>query len=278
MNLGEEDRSEASKSLQARLSSLPTLPRVLGAQIGAFAVVAALAWALGVLGGQLEVWLWGLIAIQSLTAAVFSYVLFLRGKWLVAQASLVPLAWAALAFDVPAWIYLVIFVVLALVYSNVSRERVPLYLTNRTTWAALSEFLTTHPIDANHHERPLFIDLGSGLGGTLSSLARAHPDWQFVGVENAPGPFVFSRLRLMMLKNANVVYQSLWDADLSRADVIYAFLSPAPMERLIDKATHDMKAGSVFLSNSFWAHNRPFDGEIEVNDGRKTRLFFKMII
>ncbi|MCW8915617.1 MAG: hypothetical protein OQK24_07160 [Magnetovibrio sp.] len=266
------------RSPGVRLSALPTLPRVLGAQIGAFAVVAALAWALGVLGEQAEIWLWGLIVLQSLTAAALSYVLYLRGRWLIAQAALVPLAWAALAMDVPAWIYLAVFLALALVYSNVSREQVPLYLTNRTTWAALSEFLTSHQVATDSDEPLLFIDLGSGLGGTLASLARAHPSWNFVGVENAPGPYVFSRLRLLPLGNAKVAYQSLWDADLSRADVIYAFLSPTPMERLIDKTAQDMKPGSVFLSNSFWAQDRPFDGEIEVNDNRQTRIFFKKIL
>jgi hypothetical protein len=46
------------------------------------------------------------------------------------------------------------------------------------------------------------------------------------------------------------------------------------MPRLHTKAEREMRPGSIFISNSFWADDQPFDGIVEVNDSRSTRLFY----
>lgn len=183
--------------------------------------------------------------------------------------------WAALTYAPPSWFYLSIFAVIFLFYTNTLTERVPLYLSNRTTWAALVQMVDEQPIAHSH--RPAFIDLGCGLGGTLSHLARAKPDWDIVGVESAPGPYLIAKARTAFLPNAQVRFQSLWKVDLGAFDVAYAFLSPAPMARLQAKAAQEMRPGARFISNSFWADDQPFDGEVELNDNRSTRLIFKNI-
>jgi len=181
--------------------------------------------------------------------------------------------WAAFTYKPPSWFYLSVFAVIFLFYSNTLTERVPLYLSNRTTWAALAQLLDQHPTQPA--QRPAFIDLGCGLGGTLSHLAHVKPDWDIVGVESAPGPYLIAKARTAFLPNVQVRFQSLWQADLARFDVAYAFLSPAPMARLHTKAGQQMRPGSLFASNSFWADDQPFDGDIELNDSRSTRLIFK---
>jgi len=265
----------------ARLASIGPLARVLAAQILAFSLISGAGWVgAAVFGIRPPVEL--VIGSQSLFASALSYAFGLRRWWLGVQFALPILAWAFLALAMPSWLYLAVFVVLLLVYSNASRERVPLYLSNRTTWAALSQMISSEPVADAHSakdrtDRPSFVELGCGLGGTIDYLSKAHPDWRFVGVENAPGPYLISRLRLIGRANAQVVFKSLWDVDLSKFDVAYAFLSPTPMPRLIARANADMKAGTVLISNSFWAPDQPYDGAAEVNDGRKTCLFFKRI-
>ena len=96
-------------------------------------------------------------------------------------------------------------------------------------------------------------------------------------MENAPGPYLISRLRIIGRPNARVEFKSLWDVELGFFDVAYAFLSPAPMPCLIARANADMKSGAMLISNSFWAPDLPYDGAAELNDGRKTSLFFKRI-
>ncbi|MBL4614675.1 MAG: class I SAM-dependent methyltransferase [Magnetovibrio sp.] len=251
------------------------LPRVLGAQFAAFIVLFSGILMMTQLVGFARPPAWTLAIVQGIFAAGISRLAGLQGRWLVAQCALPPLAWMGLIIDLPAWVFLIVFVVLMLVYSNASKERVPLYLTNRTTWVALSQLICqqTRPQQSPSQ----FIDLGCGLGGTLTYLAKKHPDWEFVGVESAPGPYLISKIRTLNCSNATVRFQSLWNADLSTFDVVYAFLSPAPMPRLLDLGERTMKPGSLLVSNSFWAPDFAFDGELEVNDGRKTHLFFKQI-
>jgi len=256
-----------------RLSSVGPLARVLAAQVLAFTLISVAGWgALSAFGLRPPVE--AIVIVQSVLAMALSYLLGLRRWWLGVQFTLPILAWVFLALAVPSWLYLAAFGMLVLVYSNVSSERVPLYLSNRTTWAALSQMMSA---ENTHAKQPRFIELGCGLGGTIAYLSKAHPDWQFVGVENAPGPYLISRLRLMARANARVKFKSLWDVDLSGFDVAYAFLSPAPMPRLIAHADAEMKGGALLISNSFWAPDLPYDGAAEVNDGRKTCLFFKRI-
>lgn len=253
---------------------LGLLPRVLLAQILALVLVVGLGIVAKPYGG-LPVW--GIAIAQGLLAAGASRLFRLSGWWLGAQFVLPVLAWGGLVINLPSWVYLVAFVGLFVVYSNASSERVPLYLTNRMTWAALSELLKTEERNLPEDSAPVFIDLGCGVGGTLSYLARSHPNWKIIGVENAPGPYVVSKLRSLRYPNVEIHFKSLWGADFRKVHIAYAFLSPAPMPRLIKAAQQEMTSGTLLISNSFWAPDMPYDGEIEVNDGRQTRLFFKRI-
>jgi len=273
MSGGETSQSGPSDSPTSRPSvRWGLLPRVLLAQITALALTLLLAIGLTLILGAARPPLWSLAGIQGVVACAIGWKIGFRGAWLLAQFALPLLAWACLSLDIPPWLFLVTFVLLFLVYSNTSRERVPLYLTNRKTWSALLEVFEEEALDG----KPLaVIDLGCGLGGLLVFLAAQRPDWRFVGVETAPGPYLVSKIRTLPYKNADVRYKSLWDVDLSTFDVVYAFLSPEPMPRLLGMAADSMRPGSILISNSFWAPDKPYDGEVEVNDGRKSRLFYK---
>lgn len=180
---------------------------------------------------------------------------------------------AALVFQPPAWVYPGLAVLLFLFYANTVLERVPLYLTNATTRAALAELIVLEHRVGDGRRRAI-VDLGCGLGGTVAYLARRFPDWDVWGVETAPGSFLAAWIRALGIPNAHVRFQSLWSVDLSAFDVAYAFLSPAPMPRLHAKIKAEMKPGALFVSNSFWADGEPYDGIADVADGRATKLFF----
>ena len=55
-------------------------------------------------------------------------------------------------------------------------------------------------------------------------------------------------------------------------DVVYCFLSPAPMARLFAKAAAEMKPGSLFVSNSFAVPGQSPGRIVEVDDRRRTKL------
>jgi hypothetical protein len=64
----------------------------------------------------------------------------------------------------------------------------------------------------------------------------------------------------------------MWNIDLSEFDVVYAFLSPAPMERLFEKVRREMKPGSIFISNSFMVPGESPTETVEISDRRQTKL------
>jgi SAM-dependent methyltransferase len=155
--------------------------------------------------------------------------------WVPVQIILPPATLVATAWQVPPWIFLLIYVVMVLVYWNTARNRVPLYLTNRTTWAAMAELLPAQ-------KGGQFLDIGCGIGGALLYLARQRPDMTFTGIESAPLPFILAWLRRLLsgARNVTLKYGDFWKEDLSRYDVAYAFLSPEPMSRLYEKAKAEM--------------------------------------
>lgn len=246
------------------------LLRLLAGQIGAGAGVVALDLALNVSAGVgLEV-VW-LVLAQGIFAALISRFLGLSAGWIAVQFALPWVTWGALALNLPSWIFLLVFVVLVAVYRNVGRERVPLYLSNRTTWKALGELLDARaPSDT-----PCFVDLGAGFGGTLIDLAKSRPHWHFVGIESAPLVAFVARLRVALAGQGNVEirYHDLWETDLGKYDVVYAFLSPAPMPRLLEKSKSEMHPGATLISNSFWADGVAYDQCLEINDSRQTQLY-----
>ena len=62
-------------------------------------------------------------------------------------------------------------------------------------------------------------------------------------------------------------------AQLDGVDVVYAFLSPAPMPALGEKARREMPPGSLFISNSFAVPDVEASDIVEIDDARQTRLY-----
>ena len=210
--------------------------------------------------------LWVMLA-QGVIAGIVSRGFRFSLPWVVGQVIAPPLLLFALALDLPTWVFPVILLLLVLVFWNVAGNRVPLYLTNRATSEAISKLL---PRGKAVH----FVDLGSGLGGTLRYLAKAALESRFTGLETAPLPFALSWLlgKLSGAKNLDFRFRDIFKEDLGQYDVVYCFLSPVPMARLYDKARAEMKPGSVFISNSFAVPDQKPHRVVAVKDGRRTKL------
>lgn len=244
------------------------------------AIFAQLTAAALVIGGQqilgsradLVLPLPALLAIQGLVAAGLGQIMGLARWWLPVNLLLPAAAALALALQLPGWVYLLLFLALALVFWNSAGDRVPLYLTNRTTWQALEELLQA---EAQRKDAPLEVaDMGCGLGGALLYLARRCPEHRFTGVESAPLPFALARLRQAFsgLDNLTIRYGNLWNQDLGRYDLLYCFLSPEPMPRLYEKAKREMQTGSLLVSNSFVVPEITPEATLQLEDRRETRL------
>jgi SAM-dependent methyltransferase len=152
------------------------------------------------------------------------------------------IVWAHTLSLEPAW-WAVGFAALAMVFGGVGRTQVPLFLTARRVRARLAALLA--------QERSVrFIDLGCGLGTVIAALKRMRPDCEFHGVELAPLPFLISRI-LAGRAGCRVERRDIMTTDLAAFDVVYAFLSPAPMRELWVKVRREMRPGSLFVSLAF---------------------------
>lgn len=163
-----------------------------------------------------------------------------------------------------SWLFLVLFIVLGMTFSNTLLDRVPLYLTNNQTHRALSEICDRLNVKN-------FVDLGCGWGGVVRNLAAEGR--RSVGVENAPTSWFTSFLLSKMSGKGIIIRENIWNFNLRDFDCIYVFLSPVPMERIYKKFLKEAPKGSYLISNSFPVPKVKVFEIFELNDERKTTLY-----
>lgn len=204
-----------------------------------------------------------LAVMEGFAAAVIGLRLELPPWWLPIQLLFAPAVYAVQHLDIDPAYYLAAFAVTAVLSGDSIGSRVPLYPSSRTVWRWLAGVV---PGGGS------MIDLGCSTGSGLIAVARSRPDVCCVGVEASPALWLVAWLRTRRISNCKIVFGRLWRVDLERFDIAYAFLSPAPMESLWRKAGHEMRPGSMLISNSFLVPNLPPDRTVEMTDRRRSRL------
>ena len=241
------------------LKKLPPSVIALLLQCTAFALVLVATGVAGLHGPPLL-----LALLCGLLATAFSYLSGLAKWWLLIQLLFVPALVLMLPVGLPPGFFLVAFLILLLVYWSAFRSQVPLYLSSNKVQNAIECLLPAATTNSGF----TFVDLGSGLGGVLTHLAEVRPDGLYTGVETAPLPFFWSwlRTRLGGYRNCSLHWGSLWDCDLSQYDVVFAYLSPVPMEKLWDKARAEMRPSSLFISSTFAVPDQLPHEVVQVDD------------
>jgi len=211
--------------------------------------------------------LWQLALAQGAIAAGLSYVWRQPAWWPPLHFGFIPATMLAQQASVPAWVYLAAFLLLVLFYWSTFRTRVPLYLSGRKAWQAVTPLLP-------QTQAFRFIDLGSGLGGVPFYLEPRFPQGRFYGTEVAPAPWLISRLRAG-LKRSRVRFmrRDYASLDLAEFDVVFAFLSPAAMPALWQQAQAQMCSGSLFISLSFAVDTRQPDHVVALAEGARHTLY-----
>jgi SAM-dependent methyltransferase len=254
--------SETSKRFLPR--RLPPFLKAIVAQ----SVSLALAFLFVRLAAAFGDWHFSLIFtafMQGAMAAAISHWLGMMSWWLPIQFLFVPGLLAGLTLDIEPYWYLLVFLTLLGVYWSVFRSQVPLYLSSRAAWQAVAALLPDK-------EDLRVIDLGSGLGGLLGFLSRARPQGQYVGIETAPLPFALGWFRCAA-KGCDMRFGSFWNHDLGGYDVVYAYLSPVPMEDLWQKLKAEMRPGRLFISNAFAVPDVAPDETVKVDDYHASTLY-----
>jgi SAM-dependent methyltransferase len=201
-------------------------------------------------------------------AAIAMRIAFFAGAatwWIGLHALFAPAAVFAQTLAVaPAW-WGGAFALLLTAFGATFRTQVPLFLTARRVRAALAELL-------DPGQRLRVVDLGCGLGSVITALKRLRPECECDGVELALIPYLVSRVRALR-SGCAVKRRDLMAVDLSCYDVVYAFLSPAPMPQLWEKARREMRPGSRFVSLAFAVPGVPADRVIAVGTKARHTLY-----
>ncbi|HJX58859.1 MAG TPA: class I SAM-dependent methyltransferase, partial [Thiobacillus sp.] len=211
--------------------------------------------------------LWQLVLAQGAIAAGLSHLWRQPAWWPPLHFGFLPAILLARQASVPAWAYLAAFLLLVLFYWSTFRTRVPLYLSDRKAWQALTPLLP-------ETQAFRFIDLGSGLGDVPFYLEPRFPLGRFYGTEIAPAPWLISRLRARF-KRSRVSFMRRDYVTLNLADfeVVFAFLSPAAMPGLWQQAQAQMRSGSLFISLSFAVDARQPDHVVTLAEGARHTLY-----
>jgi hypothetical protein len=258
-------RAKSGSLMLYIFKKLPPSIAALSLQCTAFLLIRLTVGVTGLHASPLWLaWLCGLLA------AIFSYFSGLAKWWLLIQLLFAPTLVLMLAFEFPPNLYLVAFLALLFIYWSTFSTQVPLYLSSNQVCHAMERLLPAEKADSGF----AFLDLGSGLGGVLMHLAKVRPDGSYFGVEAAPLPFLWSwlRIRLSGYRNSRVHWGNLWDCNLSQYDVVFAYLSPVPMEKLWLKARAEMRPGTLFISSTFSVPDQSPHETVLVDDLHRSSL------
>jgi SAM-dependent methyltransferase len=211
--------------------------------------------------------LWILALAQGGAAALLSHIARQPAWWPPLHLIFLPVILLARQASVPSWFYLGAFLLLLLFYWSTFRTRVPLYLSDRKAWRAITPLLP-------RTQAFKFIDLGSGLGDVPLYLEPRFQQGRFYGTEIAPAPWLISRLRAWF-KHSRVVFmrRDYTVIDLAEFDVVFAFLSPVAMPALWQQAQSQMRSGGLFISLSFSVNTRQPDHVVPLAEGARHTLY-----
>lgn len=184
------------------------------------------------------------VLLQATIAALFSVWAGMASWWRWIHAGF-PLAICLMTLlHVPSAWYLFGFIVSLALFWTTFRSQVPFFPSRPVVWQQLAQLLPAVPLR--------IVDIGSGLGDLSMHLSALRSDCRLEGVEIAPLPWLVSYLRARLRRSAAVFklgdYQAL---DFGLYDVIFAYLSPAAMPGLWQKARLEMRPGAMLISYEF---------------------------
>lgn len=150
-----------------------------------------------------------------------------------------------LYFQIASQYYLVGFLLSLGLFWTTYATQVPFYPSRSVVWRQVAELFPDH-------QSVRMIDIGSGMGDLCMAVALAKPKAEISGIEIAPIPWLISALRAYLKGSCAKFrlgnYERLNFADY---DVVFAYLSPAAMMNLWQKAQADMRAGCLLISYEF---------------------------
>lgn len=186
-----------------------------------------------------------IVILQSLLASALSYFFNMAVWWRWIHLCF-PLAMLAMTrWQLPNELYLAGFLISGSLFWTTFRSQVPFYPSRPSVWKQVAKLM---PKDKHLS----LIDIGSGLGDMSMYIAKLRPESRIEGIEIAPLPWLISIVRAKIWRSkATFTLGDYHKLIFSDYDIIFAYLSPAAMLALWQKASKEMKSGSLLISLEF---------------------------
>ena len=192
---------------------------------------------------------WGMLAWAiGATAAALSIAFRQAPWWWAIHLFFCPLLYFLLQLKIPPEWFLAAFIVFFLIFRGAVTTQVPLFLTNAETLLEIEKIFLE---ESTKKESLNFFDAGAGVASVVLFLAKKYPNHRFYAVENSPIPFLIGYFRTRRIPNVEWRWGNFEKQDFQKMDILYAFLSPAPMPKIWNQANRQMPKGALFLSNTF---------------------------
>lgn len=187
----------------------------------------------------------GYVVLHGAIASLLARWRRLATWWIAIQFAFPILIFATQGLHLPSWLFLAAFLLSVGLYWTTFRTQVPFFPSGAEAWKAVADLLPA--------EDPIrFVDIGSGFGGLILHFSRCRPKSEFIGVEIAPLPWLASTLAAFMTSSRGRFFRQDYKAvDFAAYDVVFAYLSPAAMPELWNKARSEMRPGTLLLSYEF---------------------------
>jgi hypothetical protein len=191
--------------------------------------------------------IFSLVILQSIIASALSYALGMAIWWRWIHLFFPLALWAMAISQISNTFYLVGFVITLTLYWTTFKTQVPFYPSRPAVWKALAQLMAEQSKPAMR-----MIDIGSGIGDLSMYIAKNRKLDQVEGIEIAPLPWIVSLLRAKLKRSsAQFILGNYQNLDFANYDVVFAYLSPAAMPELWQKASRDMRKGSLLVSLEF---------------------------
>ncbi len=120
-------------------------------------------------------------------------------------------------------------------------------------------------------ENSIFYDLGCGTGSLLIECSKAFPSSGFVGIDNSPFSYVFSKIgtRLSGSKNISVKFGNFFNYDLSQATHIFLWIFVKDMDKLLKKFKSELKPGTLVYSLDFSFSEKEAEKTVDLGRGSR---------
>jgi uncharacterized protein YjeT (DUF2065 family) len=192
--------------------------------------------------------IFSLVALQSVLSATLSICIGMAVWWRWIHAVFPFAVWLMMTCNIPSSIYLAGFLLTLTLYWTTFKTQVPFYPSRPAVWKSLLQIVQQQ----SPQQTLRMIDIGSGLGDLSMFIANARPHDRVEGIEIAPLPWMISRVRSMLKQSqAQFVLGNYQHLDFSHYDIVFAYLSPAAMPQLWQKACAEMREGCLLISLEF---------------------------